>query len=451
MLGKNSSLGLALLLPVSFLAACGQGASGDSAGSTLNPLQVAAFRKVCEDRGLEPLAAPPAVRDELFELGEALFFDPLLSGNLDVSCSTCHLPDQAGGDGRTLPAGVGGLGQGPLRAGGALIPRNSPSVLAGHLLPSMFWDSKVRLEPDGLATPAGAAFTPELEAALEPGLELLGAQAMFPVTSRGEMRGNPGESELGDVANGDVHGIWNGLMDRILAIPAYVDLFRAAYPNTPLAELNFGHAGNAIGAYEAVAFAKTDTPLDRFLRGDDEALSADQLAGGLEFFGAAACDRCHNGSFFTDGEHHNIGLPQFGPGKGHGTLQSDDFGQEGISGDPADRYRFRTPTLVNIELTAPYGHLGQYATLRDMINHYVDPEARLLTYDITTNVDDPALVPTQYDNTTDVLDHLAPMLHGRRDFDVDAVVAFMGALTDESARDMSHLTPDSVPSGLPLR
>ena len=120
------------------------------------------------------------------------------------------------------------------------------------------------------------------------------------------------------------------------------------------------------------------------------------------------------------------------------------------TGDPRDRYEFRTPGLLNIELTAPYGHAGQFATLQDMVAHYRNTQNSLLTYNIATHVDDPALVPTLVGNTAQVLAQISPQVENPRNFDTDAIVAFLRALTADSARDLSALTPSSVPSGLSI-
>ena len=84
------------------------------------------------------------------------------------------------------------------------------------------------------------------------------------------------------------------------------------------------------------------------------------------------CVQCHSGDLFTDEEHHAIGAPQFGPGKGN--PNDHDFGRENISANARDRFRFRTPTLLNIEVTGPYMHTGAYETLQAVLNHYDDPD-----------------------------------------------------------------------------
>ena len=392
------------------------------------------------------------ISDELFALGQALFFDKLLSGNMDVSCSTCHLPSFAGGDGRTLPSGVHGLNTGPARSAGDIVPRHSPMILNAHLLETAFWDSRV--EPLGGGTirvPGGATLSPAMLAAFTPGLEIAAAQAMFPPTSRGEMRGQLGENDVANLADADFDGIWTTLTARVTGFPAYQVMLDDAYPGVLLADINFAHLANAIAAFEHRGFARFDSPFERFVAGDDAALTTAQLDGALEFFGPGRCDRCHSGPTFTDNDHHNIGMPQFGPGAGDGVSTLDDFGREQVTGNVNDRYRYRTPTLLNVELTGPYGMLGQYADLQDFVQHYRNPSLSLNAWSLAANVPDPALAGTQLANQADVLARLAPQLNGPQGgFNAGAIVEFLRSLTADSARDLSDLVPPTVPSGLPI-
>ena len=435
---------------VSLLALLGSTACNDggSNAEVVDAALVDEVRDLLTTAGVGPVSAP-TLDEELVELGRALFFDPLLSGNQDVSCATCHFPDLSSADGRCLPGGVGGAGLGPARTGGDVVPRNSPMVLNAHLSEDLFWDGRVDRHPDGsITTPAGAAFSAEIVAAFTPGLQSLASQAMLPPTSRAEMRGQAGENELADVDDADVAAIWSGIVDRVTALPAYRDLLTAAYPGTTVDDWNMGHLGNAIAAFEATDFARFDSPFQRFLEGDDAALGNQALRGARAFYTNAGCVSCHSGSDFSDGRYHNIALPQWGPGKGDGAGGADDFGRERVTGNDVDRYRFRTPSLLNVELTAPYGRLGQYSTLEAIVDHYRNPADRLRGYDATRHADDPSLLTSLVDNTDAVIDRLAPQLVDPDNFNEADVVAFLRALTADSARDMSSITPDSVPSGL---
>jgi cytochrome c peroxidase len=411
---------------------------------------VAEVRDLIAARGIAPTPAPPPVTDELYRLGQALAFDKILSGNRNISCLTCHHPLLGTSDRRHLPLGEGGAGLGAGRSGGPIIPRNAPALFNLHTFDTMFWDS--RIESDGAGgfhTPVGAAITPEMAAVLEYGV--VAAQAMFPVLSRVEMRGPVGSNELADIDRRDVQGIWSAIMVRLSAIPEYVAMFEAAYPGTRFEDMTFAHAANAIAGFELRAFAALDSPWERFLAGDDAALSSQQLTGAKVFFNAG-CASCHSGSSFSDFEHHNTALAQFGPGVRDGATGNDDFGRERVTGDPADRYAFRTPALVNVELTAPYGHVGQFADLETYVAHYIEPRDNLLDYDITRHVNDPALHGLELDNSADVLAGRDPLLRriSLDEREVRRVVAFLRALTAESSRDLSGVVPGAVPSGLPV-
>ncbi len=439
--------------------ACG-GSSGGSSEAP-SPLAIDALRHELFAAGVQPLPPAPQVSDALFELGRALFFDKVLSGSEDVSCATCHLPQFASADGRTLSDGVGGLGLGPNRGGGVMIPRNSPALFAAHLKSDLFWDGRVRLGVGGVALPEAVPVSDELRAAFTPGLEVLAAQAMLPPVSREEMRGEPGDNPLGDLGDGynspggteiGTRDVWTQLNEKLLDLPGYVQLLGAAYPGVEVQDFNFAHAGNALAAFEARAFARTDSPFERFVRGDDTAMTARQVRGALVFFGIG-CNRCHAGSLLSDQDYHNIGLPQIGPGLSNipiGTFFGWDFGRELVTRAPEDRFRFRTPSLLNVALTGPWGHAGQFADLRDMVAHYRDPELSNRQYDIQSNVSDPALVRMLTPNSDAVLSTLDPRVQTFDAFDVDAVVDFLHALTADDARDLSDLVPASVPSGLPI-
>jgi cytochrome c peroxidase len=403
--------------------------------------------------GITPLPSPPEVSDEMFALGQALFFDKVLSGNEEISCATCHLPEFHTGDGRTLSNGVGGIGLGPERAGGYVLRRNAPPLFALHLERRLLWDGRVEDLGASVRVPPNVVLPDAMRAVFAPGLELVATQAMLPPISFPEMLGFGNELSLLGWDTEAIRAIWAGLLERLLDLPGYLELLRAAYPGVALQDLTFAHAANAIAAFEVRAFARTDSPFERFVRGDDAALTSGQVAGGLEFFGHAGCARCHSGPLLSDQEHHNIGLPQIAFISPFATCVDcggDDFGRYGVTSDPADRFEFRTPSLLGVELTGPYGHAGQFAQLRDFVAHYRDVERSLRGYDLLENVTDPQLSRALVPNSEEVLASLDPRLRSRRAFDVDAVVEFLRALTAEDASDLSDIVPASVPSGLPI-
>lgn len=257
---------------------------------------------------------------EKVALGKLLFFDPVLSGGGDVACATCHHPDHGYADGRDLPIGVGGTGLGPKRTAGngsLIVKRNSPTVLnvafnglvdtSAHYDPSqapMFWDSRVR------------------------GLE---AQALAPIESLEEMRG-------GEIATG---GGVAGAVARVAAIAEYQELFRRAFGAADA--VNVVNLSRAIAAFER-SLITTDSRFDRYLRGDKTALNAVESFG-MDAFDAQGCTLCHRGPMLSDYQVHVLGVPD------NRALNGPDTGADG-------RGAFRTPSLRNLAVTAPYMHGG---------------------------------------------------------------------------------------------
>ena len=214
--------------------------------------------------------------------------------------------------------------------------------------------------------------------------------------------------------------------------------------------------GEAIAAFEQQLIF-TEAPWDDYLAGDSQSLSERQKRGALLFFGAlndaVNCASCHSGDLFTDMSFHNLLAPQLGPGKDNGINGIDDFGRANVTFDYRDQYRFRTPSLRNVELTAPYLHSGAYATLADVIRHHADPWRANIVYDPTRQL--PSAFQDQvlpYDFERQAHSVARPLEAGLpvNADDVVDLVEFLLSLTDPAARDLSHITPSEVPSGLPL-
>jgi cytochrome c peroxidase len=394
----------------------------------------------------------------LVQLGQALFFDKELSGNRDIACATCHHPTLASADNRPLSVGTGGSGLGADRlmgAGRILVPRNAPEIFnrAAPEWETVFWDGRINLYHGHFNTPAGAATPPGLD-------NVLAAQAIFPITSREEMRGHPGDrdvrgapNELAEFADYDFEGMWGAVMQRLLSNASYRALFEQAFPTIPPDQISIVQMGNAIAAFETVAFSYDDSPWYDFVRGDDDALTWQQKRGALLFYGEGRCALCHTGSLMTDQRHHNIAVPQFGPGK-----ESDsgvDFGRFLVTHDPMDRYAFRTPPLANVALTAPYMHNGAYATLEEVVRHHLDPRTALANYDPSSlsYTIRRTWTPITLGRQAEILHTLSPTLREPiplSERQISDLVAFLEALTCASAEDMGRFVPATVPSGLPV-
>jgi len=422
-----------------------------SAGPALSEADLttlaAEVRALTAGRGIGPLARPAPVRPALVELGRALAFDKILSGNKDISCMTCHLPGFATGDGRSLSIGQGatGLGAARVHPQGAFIPRNAPPAFNLFANKALFWDGRVEIDAAGkLRTPANERLTPHMGQAFEFGA--LSALPLFPVLSREEMRAADG-NELADIKDKQPQQVWNALMARLGTIPEYRRMFEAAYPGTRFAQMNFGYASNAIAGFLVDQFAFNNSPWDQFLAGHDDALTEVELRGAKDFM-SARCSICHNGTTFSDSKFHNVAVAQIGPGRGDGLDGKDDFGRIRETGVAADRYAFRTPALRNVELTGPYGHDGAFTDLRAFVDHYSESDVKLHAF--TSAGLEPLLQPTLLPTADAILATRDTLLRGVvfPAQTIDEVTAFMLALTDPAARDLSHVVPARVPSGL---
>jgi cytochrome c peroxidase len=345
-----------------------------------------------------PLALPAPLSDTDFvavdraeaELGRLLFFDPILSGNRDIACATCHHPRFGTSDGVSLGIGTGGIGLGPERVADPAnppeqrIPRNAPALwnLGAHEVTVMFHDGRIEVDPtrpSGLRTP--------LEDEMVAGFSgLLSAQTMFPVLSPDEMAGHYGANEVSRAVRQGLitgeDGAWERIAARVADLPEYRARFEAVYPPVAGGEpIRFTDISNAIAAFIAFEFRSDDSPFDRHLRG--EAPLVGVAAEGMAlFYGRAGCAGCHAGPLLTDHGFHPRGSPQLGPGKSERfEAHQRDIGRARVTGRAEDMYAFRTPSLRMVALTAPYGHAGGHADLAAFVAHHADPGAGLGGYD----------------------------------------------------------------------
>lgn len=397
-------------------------------------------------------------------LGRLLFYDPLLSGNRNISCGTCHHHDHHGGDGLSLGVGEGGVGVGPKRTPGSgtdkvrkRVPRNAPSLfnLGAAEIELLFHDG--RLSKSDLY---GNSFNSPAEEYLPKGLtSLAAAQALFPLISETEMAGNPGENEIAGATKDRVDMAWPIIAERVRHTPGYGPLFVEAFSEVNQAEdISIHHIGNAIGAFVNSEWRSFDSRYDRFLAGEQPLRNQEQR--GMElFFGKAQCATCHTGKFFTDQSFHAIGLPHFGPGR---TRTFDpytrDVGRMGETDRLEDAYRFRTPALRNVALTAPYGHNGAYSTLEGIVRHHLDPKTALETWSRSEAVmpDADWLRPTDFVVLSDNREmarmtaaiEIEPV--ALSDDDVSDIVAFLHSLTGGNSVKGRLGKPEAVPSGLPV-
>lgn len=397
-------------------------------------------------------------------LGQLLFYDKILSGNKNISCGTCHHHDLAGTDGVSLGIGEGGVGLGPQRTPGLgadriakRIPRNAPALWnLGHTdVRVLFHDG--RLEVSDLY---GNGFDSPAREWLPQGLEsILAAQALFPMTAQFEMAGTPGENEVIDAVTDRIDLGWPILAERVRTIPAYGTMFVEAFDHIDHPEdVTIVDIANALAAFIGTEWANVDSPYDAFLTAGTP-LPEDAERGRQLFFGAARCAQCHNGPLLTDQDFHAMALPPFGPGR---TRQWDpiprDVGRMGVTDSLEDAYRFRTPALRNVALTAPYGHNGAYASLRDIVRHMADPLSTRAEWTPARAVL-PQVPWVQQVDFVIQSDRLEMERHratldvrpvSLTEAQVDDLVAFLESLTGVTALERPLGRPTSVPSGLPV-
>jgi cytochrome c peroxidase len=322
-------------------------------------------------------------------LGRLLFWDPILSGNKDVACASCHHPRFGYAENRDLAIGVNGVGLGARRrfASPNAIPfvkRNSQTILNtafngigqnGRYAPEtapMFWDMRAS------------------------GLE---GQALEPIKAFEEMRGNayPEDKAVATV------------VERLNAIPEYAALFAGAFGGGNA--VNAENLAKALAAFERSLVAN-NAPFDRYMRGERNAMTLAQLEG-MRRFVRVGCAECHNGPMFSDYKPHVLGVPD------NGKLPVSD---SGIKDAP---YAFRTASLRNLAFTAPYMHDGAFDTLLEVMDFYDDaPE-------------NPNVGRRQVDTLVRQLDD--------PDDQAAALIEFLKALNDES---FDKTVPARVPSGL---
>lgn len=390
-------------------------------------------------------------------LGRDLFFDPILSGNRNIACASCHDPSLGTSDAVSLSLGEGARGRGMARRGdGARLARHTPSLfnLGAREFTTLLHDGRIQQDPStrfGIRLPDGMFLERPLPSSLA-------AQALLPLAAADEMAGHPGENPIADaVAQGRITGLagaWDLIARRVEDIPEYRQRFTWLLGHDE--PLHATDIARVLGDFMAFEFRATDSPFDAFLRGDDSALGNDALRGMALFYGKGGCAACHSGPFQTDHGFHAIGLPQIGPGKNHGPATAD-HGRGAITGEDPDRYRFRTPSLRNVALTAPYGHAGSFATLEAMIRHHSDPMTSLAEY-----IGAQALLPqmgapeqelgamNDFDEVLNIAAGIEAASPPLSDSELAALVSFLEALTDPQSLPGRLGPPESLPSGLPI-
>ena len=307
------------------------------------------------------------------------------------------------------------------------------------------------LSGDPFNANAGFHFPPPEGLTLSYLPHLLTAQAFIPTTERVEAAG------FEFVGNND--DIRREVARRVNATRGYRELFGASFDDVRRgAAITYDHLAAAIAEFEFTQVF-VDAPIDRYARGEMNALSDGEKRGAVLFFGRAGCVACHqvggaSNEMFSDFREHVIGVPQVVPSVGNvafdGPGANEDFGLEQVTGNAADRYAFRTSPLRNVALQPSFMHNGAFIRLEDAIRHHLDVAASARTYSPRALAPD---LQGPLGPITPVLERLDPLLRNRialTHAEVADLVDFLrDGLLDPAAKPerLRHLVPRQLPSG----
>lgn len=325
------------------------------------------------------------------ELGRLLFFDPILSGNKDVACATCHHPNTGYAEFLDISIGANAKGLGSKRKFNTpneipFVKRNAQTIINtafngintyNKYNPEdapMFWDNRVK------------------------SLEL---QALEPIKAFEEMRGH----------GFDETEILNVVVNRLNQIPEYQQMFKTAFGDDGISIENLG---KAIAAFER-SLVTNNSRFDQYMRGDNDAILISEKEG-FELFKKVGCVNCHNGPMFSDYKVHVLGVPQ------NNKLEIPDTGVK-------DSFGFRTASLRNLRYTAPYMHNGSLKTLKRVLEFYED-----ISNGKSRN---PLVLKEQFDPFVRELELSVK--------DMSLIISFLNTLNDD---DFDKTIPQKVPSGL---
>jgi cytochrome c peroxidase len=428
----------------------------------------------------------------LADLGRVLFFD--VAGGLhdDNTCAGCHAPSSGFGDTQSIAIGVQNNLMVGLHRAGPRNQRRTPSIVNTAFYPGLMWNgrfSSVSGDPFDnsqgfkFPLPEGTTRFPANDPVVR---HLLVAQAHIPPTELVEVAGFTGTTgtigprfdQFDDGTGGvvpapDSSGFRNEpirqeVLKRLNGSASYRQLFGELFPEVAAgAAIDFSMVGRAIAEFEFTQ-VYADAPIDEFARGNRAALTSDQKEGALIFFGKGKCSGCHavsgqSNEMFSDFQMHNIGVPQiapvFGLGKGNvifdGPNEDEDFGLEQITGNLADRYKFRSSPLRNAALQPAFFHNGAFTRIEDAIRHHLDVQNSARHYDpIQAGVAaDLSLRLASPDAMLSTVDPLLAQPIVLDDLEFRALVTFVrDGLLDHRAQpqNLCLLVPSFVPSGMPV-
>lgn len=393
----------------------------------------------------------------LADLGRLLWFDTITGLNNDNTCAGCHSPTNGFGDTQSIAIGIDNNGiVGPHRTG----PRNmrrSPMVVNTAFFPALMWNTRfVALSGDPFDNGGGFLFPLPEGLTLSHQPHLLVAQAFIPPTERTEV--------AGFAVRGGNDALRAAVLKRLNHSSAYRALFGTLFPEVKAGRpITFDMFGKAIAEFEfTLTFA--NAPIDRFARGERAALTEQEKRGALLFFGAARCSTCHSvagasNEMFSDFENHVAGVPQIAPRVTNNAFDgpgaNEDFGREQVTGDPQDRYKFRTSPLRNVAVQAAFMHNGAFTRLEDAVRYHLNAVAFARRY-TPARQHLPADLRGPPGPIEPVLARIDPILATPTDLaneQIEQLIAFVrNGLLDPRAKleRLRRLVPASVPSGRPV-
>lgn len=342
----------------------------------------------------KPLQEKTISNKDLFAAGKILFEDKILSGNRNISCKDCHDPAKGTSDNLALALGEGAIVNGPQREQGLakIIRRNSPNLFNLQDIPIMFWDGRVSYDAQNNiyatpekdfngANPVAAEIVNIFNGALS-------AQTIFPIVSHDEMRGAVGTNEVAD-AKTDLEA-WEVVVGRVRnERPKLFTLLSDAFQLSSVDEVNIGHFARAMAEFIAYEFQVTNTPFDKYLRGDLTALDTKAKRGMDVYSNKGRCANCHFGDNLTNLSFMNIGTPKLQAEKDLAI----DLGVYEVTGVPTHKYLFKTPQLRNVSESAPYMHNGVFQTLEEVVDHYNTVHYSLMHFKPSPDLDIPYSQP----------------------------------------------------------
>jgi len=376
-----------------------------------------------EAKNCSDIIEKDASKDDV-RLGELLFKSKLLSGNNNIACVNCHLDEFHAGDGLPLAIGAGGEGKGTDRlyhGKGTIVARNAISLFGTGLAKNkeFFWDGKVSEDAKGNRySPIGKELSDKFD-------NTLAIAAILPITERDELVGSSSIFSPNEIRNAVNYNYYD---DKFQAVSEKItsriseldssDELKQLINSRKINNFNLVHVGNFLSKFIAHNFKCSESKFDKYLMGQNKVLTDSEKRGALLFYGKGRCASCHTGNLFSDEKYHSLGIYQgdFGPHPRHR-----DIGRGGVTFRLEDKFKFKTPRLIEVSKTAPYGHNGAYKTLRDITVQHFNPIMSILK---SQDVNEFSAVSPTLDSRDEVLS----TIRIENDNHLNDIVAFLKTL-----------------------